>query len=799
MPDLFISHVEADSSVALRIAEGLEAEGYSTWCYEHQGLPGVSYLEQTGSAIENSRAFILLISPTSLTSKQVDSEVVRAHECGRPFVPILLGMSHAEFQQQKPGWRQAVGSATSIQISLPDLVAALQRLVLGLRMLGIEPSTGQRATDADSPSLAATTDPAGRLEGRHDSTTPAVAETLRPQDPTHRRARGAGSPRSIARAIGIVSLITALCVGLWLWRPLLHRPGPILQRPLTSFPAGNPVMSAALSPDGEFLAFVDSSGYYLLRIKTNQIRSLPGVDGVPIPGEDDCRRVQFAWFPDNKTMVIGTSSHLHGTVRDSLWIVSLIEQRSRRLRDGCRIPAVSRDGQLLCVGRVEDGEALWRLDSDGSNARVIPSTTRGRRSYEFIAWSASGRRVAYLASEKTDTQGGGDESPVVPTRPVLETCDLEGRSKARVLSSAWLGAGWGLQRGLCWLPDGRLLYYLPDSTRNQDQVDLWAIHLDPVRGTQRGRPVCVLQTAGYYLSDLTCSADGKRLCMIRSRTQTDVYLADLQDGGHRAEHIRRLTLDEHMDIPTGWTPDSRAVVFISTRSQLANMYRQDIDARLAEPILEPPITTQWVAYTSDGAWILYYPDRPSAGEPGRRFMRVPVAGGPSSPIAGSDSTWEWIRCGSTPGSRCVVSRQEAEQTVFYELDPLTGPRAEMARIHLSPAEQIAGWHLSPDGRHLAVESEGHALVLDLQTGRKLKLVQEGWTDATLLGWASDEAVWLHAARGQREVLLRADLSGDTREAGPLEFWSSVCASPDGRHLAFDRQTREANAWLIEGL
>jgi len=34
--------------------------------------------------------------------------------------------------------------------------------------------------------------------------------------------------------------------------------------------------------------------------------------------------------------------------------------------------------------------------------------------------------------------------------------------------------------------------------------------------------------------------------------------------------------------------------------------------------------------------------------------------------------------------------------------------------------------------------------------------------------------------------------------GTLDYFSSVCASPDGRYLAFDRETYEANAWLVEG-
>lgn len=135
-PDVFISHAEVDWPVAKELADGLEAAGFSTWLYESQGLPGVSYLQQTGTAVEQSRVFLLVLSRASLESKQVDSEVVRAHECGKPIVPILFGVSHAEFQQRRPDWRQALGSATSIQIPTAGVPAIIARVVSGVRALG---------------------------------------------------------------------------------------------------------------------------------------------------------------------------------------------------------------------------------------------------------------------------------------------------------------------------------------------------------------------------------------------------------------------------------------------------------------------------------------------------------------------------------------------------------------------------------------------------------------------------------------------------------------------------------------
>lgn len=137
---IFISYVEEDGELAARIADALEGEGYVTWYYQRDSLPGTDYLKVTGEAIESCQAVVLLISPQALDkANQVTKEVVRGHECGKQFVPILRGVSHAEFQKRQPGWRQALGAASSIAVPAEGVPAILPRLVGGLRHLGIAP------------------------------------------------------------------------------------------------------------------------------------------------------------------------------------------------------------------------------------------------------------------------------------------------------------------------------------------------------------------------------------------------------------------------------------------------------------------------------------------------------------------------------------------------------------------------------------------------------------------------------------------------------------------------------------
>jgi len=105
MSDVFISHVEEDAEIALEIAFGLEEAGYTTWCYEVDNIPGPSYLIQTGQAVEEAKGLVLIISPHSLSSRQVTKEVIRAHETGKEFIPVLQDITHIEFQNRQPEWR----------------------------------------------------------------------------------------------------------------------------------------------------------------------------------------------------------------------------------------------------------------------------------------------------------------------------------------------------------------------------------------------------------------------------------------------------------------------------------------------------------------------------------------------------------------------------------------------------------------------------------------------------------------------------------------------------------------------
>jgi hypothetical protein len=199
--DVFLSHVEEDAGVALQLSDALRAAGFSTWCYELDSIPGPSYLLQTAQAIERSRAVVVLISAHSLGSNQVTAEVVRAHEAVKPFVPVLIGISHVEFGARQPEWREAIGSATAVSLPVEGVAAIVPRIVNGLRAMGIEPGEPRALAERADGSVA---------------TAPYVPVTSWSPTPAKRRpSRRAALIAGVALALVLVAalLVTTLAGG----------------------------------------------------------------------------------------------------------------------------------------------------------------------------------------------------------------------------------------------------------------------------------------------------------------------------------------------------------------------------------------------------------------------------------------------------------------------------------------------------------------------------------------------------------------------------------------------------------
>jgi hypothetical protein len=210
MADVFISHSEHDSRQALELALTLEECGISTWCYELDSILGASYLLQTRSAITESRAVVLFISRASTRSVQVTKEVVRAHESGKAFIPLLVDLIHREFIDLQPEWHEALGAASSVRVPPSGIAALLPDVILGLAALGVrqanpDDSRIARIKSRISDEMLPTS--AGRESASHPGGTPAKRNRVEPA--SEARPMGGSGSRATSSHIRLVVHIGA--------------------------------------------------------------------------------------------------------------------------------------------------------------------------------------------------------------------------------------------------------------------------------------------------------------------------------------------------------------------------------------------------------------------------------------------------------------------------------------------------------------------------------------------------------------------------------------------------------------
>src|SRR5579871_7024257 len=98
MHQVFISYNNADRHLVPELSQALESAGYSTWYYDRDTQVGFQYLDYVGATIVDCHAMVLLISPRSVRSTQVNGEIVRAYEEKKSILPVLCGMNYVEFQ-----------------------------------------------------------------------------------------------------------------------------------------------------------------------------------------------------------------------------------------------------------------------------------------------------------------------------------------------------------------------------------------------------------------------------------------------------------------------------------------------------------------------------------------------------------------------------------------------------------------------------------------------------------------------------------------------------------------------------
>ena len=97
-PTAFISYSREDSEFVLRMAQDLKAAGASVWMDQLDIQPGQRWARALQDAIANAPRFLVILSPHSVSSTNVEDEVAFALEERKMIIPVLFCDCKVPFQ-----------------------------------------------------------------------------------------------------------------------------------------------------------------------------------------------------------------------------------------------------------------------------------------------------------------------------------------------------------------------------------------------------------------------------------------------------------------------------------------------------------------------------------------------------------------------------------------------------------------------------------------------------------------------------------------------------------------------------
>jgi Tol biopolymer transport system component len=602
---------------------------------------------------------------------------------------------------------------------------------------------------------------------------------------------------------GSLAVILAGLAAAWFaWRRVGTLPE-LTERQVTANPLEDWVKRAAISPDGQYVAYVDQTGFYLRSIDSGETRA------VSLPAGFQSRLWGVQWFPDGGKLI----AEVGGSGGFDLWVIGLLGEAAPHLlyRHGVD-PAISPDGRMIAFVSREYGKPSKEVLIGGISGETPRELVAAQEDQTVASpvWSPDGHWIAYRRDWKT-AQGSDSSAIEVRAAGGGPAKTLVSESSLRKSSSpdCWSGGC------LTWLPDWRLAFAVREVFTRSETVlgrnSLWDVRVELQEGEAADKPERLKEWDDFAPQDLTITADGKRLAFLKMRQWQDVYVGELSPDGTSMKPPHRFTLDNRGSYPNSWTDDSQAIVFSSDRNGKSEVFRQGLNESFAEAAVKGPRDDYDARLSPDRSWMLYrestratHGASPSSPD---RLMRRPAAGGSPEMVLEEPATVGWgYSCPLKRGAACVLSEKEGKQAVFYSLDPVRGKGDRLGTIEVG-ASRWFNWGVSSDGSRLAsideLNHKGRIEVLTLfdRAWHEVSL-ETGWGELQSIAWAADgKGFFVTSWLPDSFNLLHVTLAGKVKPLlrnGHRQWMARPMPSPDGKHLAYQAQTWDSNVWMLEG-
>jgi Tol biopolymer transport system component/class 3 adenylate cyclase len=565
-------------------------------------------------------------------------------------------------------------------------------------------------------------------------------------------------------------------------------PPPPVQEQITTNPAARPLNTAAISPNGQYLAYVDRDGIFVRDMDSGEAQALP----VPAGEEFSFASPSWslAWFPDSNRLLVSGPVGSGGL--ESLWLFPRVGN-PRKLKDGACFPAVAADGRIAFVD-AKTQRIIWVMESEDAEPRPAITAPQGDW-FANIAWSPATPRLAFM------------EAAAEGNRDFIATVDVAAgeTTRTQVIGPMRLTSGpEGEFSGLCWLHDGRILFVQPSSQGSKGS-EVWAVPVDTHSGKATGKKALVTGSPGIYWFDLSATGDGKRVAFVKERFKYSVFLGTLRPDGSTPSRLEAFISEESNNWASGWTPDSRYVLFTSDRKGgVRDIYRQALGGGTPEPLVPGAEAKAGAVAMSDGTSTLYWSWPKESGDYPEKNTLQQLPAGQSSPKRLFDRPWTaQVRC-ALAAPMCVMSEEVKDGLRFSKLDARESTPHFLAAVTLRTSDHY-DWDLSPSGDRIGVVhtdvTDSRIRVVSLRDGTASELALPQWGNFEGIAWAAHgKGLYVSSNLPKQASLLYVDMTGSARVLWPsdVEYFDQPIPSPDGKRVAISMSsTGESNAWLMK--
>lgn len=597
-------------------------------------------------------------------------------------------------------------------------------------------------------------------------------------------------------------LLLVVSTGIYWLRVPKERASPRYEQ-ITHYTSGHDVTATALSRIGDELAYATIDGGFFVRDnRTRKVRELAG------PEHLTCYQLLFA--SDQRLLAIGSAGG-----KFEAWQLALNSETPRRLSDNVQLAAISHDGkQIAWLNGIHQVWVGANLEAQAHRLMEVPRASH----VTALFWSGDDRRLWF--HRLSGCRGGADRPDVAINPDLCQSSDLvtvDPRAAHATVSIGSLRFSSGF-----FTRSGEFVFLRQDFARESEGFNIWSLPLKPRTGQVASVPKQISHFSNAAFSNLTGTADGQRLFMVRTDSSAYSYTGDWRRTPVPSlRRPLRLTFEDSYNYPHAWSADSQSVIFESGRNGHLEIFRQNRRQREPELLVSSERENYYPQLSPDGKWILFMSARKTqdAGFTDLRLMRAPANGGPIAEVPIGEALDEF-RC-SVPGFGriCVLRTSHGGQQAYYELDPVKGKGRELGRS--SPA--IAGlgrWALSADGRHVAIpDNSGPGgfieLQLDPDPSKRWRVSRQvSGMDLVISGMnpghsSGEWLAWTDPASSKFNQMSLPPFSLDQSYSSALYFIDahlhvhllendSVHAfglfSPDGKHVVAIRDELTSNVW-----